>query len=130
MIIAVDFDGTIVRSNYPVILGEQPYAGEALRKLHAQGHYIIIWTCRCGDQLLKAINWLLEHQIPFDRINDHNPENVAKYGEGETKCTHIAILMIKTCLAFPVGRRVWLKLNEWRPNINPLYPDSHATSTG
>lgn len=85
MIIAVDFDGTIARSDYPVILGEQPYAGEALRKLHEQGHYIIIWTCRCGEQLLAAINWLLEHKIPFDRINDHNPENVAKYGEGGKK---------------------------------------------
>lgn len=85
MIIAVDFDGTIARSDFPVILGEQPYAGEVLRKLHEQGHYIIIWTCRCGEQLLTAINWLLEHNIPFDRINDHNPENVARYGEGGKK---------------------------------------------
>lgn len=85
MIIAVDFDGTIARSDFPAILGEQPYAGEVLRKLHAQGHYIIIWTCRCREQLLTAINWLLEHNIPFDRINDHNPENVARYGEGGKK---------------------------------------------
>lgn len=101
MIIAVDFDGTIVRSNYPVILGEQPYAGEALRKLHAQGHYIIIWTCRCGDQLLKAINWLLEHQIPFDRINDHNPENVAKYGEGGNKVYAHCYIDDKNLFSFP-----------------------------
>lgn len=80
MIIAVDFDGTIVRSNFPAILGEQPYAGEVLRALHGQGHKIIIWTCRTGDQLLDAINWLLEHDIPFTRVNDHDPENVAKYG--------------------------------------------------
>lgn len=85
MIIAVDFDGTISRGKYPAIDGEQPYAGEALRKLHAQGHYIIIWTCRCGVQLLEAINWLVEKKIPFDRVNDHNPENVAKYGEGGKK---------------------------------------------
>jgi len=37
------------------------------------------------DQLLNAINWLLERQIPFDRVNDHDPENVAKYGEGGKK---------------------------------------------
>lgn len=80
MIIAVDFDGTIVRSNFPAIVGEQPYAGEVLRALHAQGHKIIIWTCRTGDQLLEAINWLLEHDIPFTRVNDHDPENVEKYG--------------------------------------------------
>lgn len=80
MIIAVDFDGTIVRSDYPVILGEQPYAGESLRKLHERGHKIIIWTCRTGDKLLDAVNWLLEHNIPFSRVNDHDPENAAKYG--------------------------------------------------
>ena len=44
MILAVDFDGTIARSSFPDILGEQPYAGEVLRKLHERGHYIIIWT--------------------------------------------------------------------------------------
>ena len=48
MILAVDFDGTIARSSFPDILGEQPYAGEVLRKLHERGHYIIIWTCRSG----------------------------------------------------------------------------------
>lgn len=32
MILAVDFDGTIARSSFPDILGEQPYAGEVLRK--------------------------------------------------------------------------------------------------
>ena len=85
MIIGVDFDGTIARSNYPVIQGEQPYAGEVLRQLHQDGHYIIIWTCRCGKPLLDAVNWLLEHGIPFDRVNDHNPENVARYGEGGNK---------------------------------------------
>ena len=85
MIIAVDFDGTIARSDYPVIQGEQPYASEILRQLRNEGHYIIIWTCRCGKQLIDAINWLLEHDIPFDRINDHNPDNVRKYGEGGNK---------------------------------------------
>lgn len=44
MIIAVDFDGTISRGKFPAIDGEQPYAGESLRKLHDEGHKIIIWT--------------------------------------------------------------------------------------
>ena len=38
MIIAVDFDGTISRGKFPAIDGEQPYAGESLRKLHDEGH--------------------------------------------------------------------------------------------
>ena len=85
MIIAVDFDGTIARSEFPTIKGEYPNAGKALRQLHEDGHYIIIWTCRQGKDLLNAINWLVEHHIPFDRVNDHNPDNVRKYGEGGNK---------------------------------------------
>lgn len=85
MIIAVDFDGTISRGKYPAIDGAQPYAVEVLNRLHAEGHYIIIWTCRCGQPLLDAINWLLENNIPFDRVNDHNPDNVRIYGEGGNK---------------------------------------------
>ena len=110
MIIAVDFDGTIARSNYPVIQGEQPYAGEVLRQLHQDGHYIIIWTCRCGKPLLDAVNWLLEHGIPFDRVNDHNPENVARYGEGGNKVyAHVCTLMTRIWEVFPAG------VNAWRP---------------
>ena len=101
MIIAVDFDGTIARSNFPVILGEMPYAGESLRKLHEQGHYIIIWTCRTGENLLSAINWLLERKIPFNRINDHNPENLAKYGDAGNKVYAHCYVDDKNLFGFP-----------------------------
>ena len=45
MILAVDFDGTIARSSFPDILGEQPYAGEVLRKLHESGPAVAERTC-------------------------------------------------------------------------------------
>lgn len=84
-ILAVDFDGTIVRSNYPTITGVVPYAKEALTTLHQRGCYIIINTCRGGDDLVSAINYLLEHQIPFDRVNDNHPENIAKFQNNSRK---------------------------------------------
>ena len=89
MIIAVDFDGTIARSNYPVIQGEQPYAGEVLRQLHQDGHYIIIWTCRCGKPLLDAVNWLLD---------------VARYGEGGNKVYAHVYIDDKNLGGFPGWR--------------------------
>ena len=112
MIIAVDFDGTIARSEFPVIKGEMPYAGEVLRRLHASGHYIILWTCRCGKQLLDAINWLLEHQIPFDRINDHNPENMRLYGEGGNKVYAHCYVDDKNIGGFPGWPEVERLINE------------------
>lgn len=107
MILAVDFDGTIARSSFPDILGEQPYAGEVLRKLHERGHYIIIWTCRSGKNLLDAINWLLEHNIPFDRVNDHCPENIKRYGKGSARYTPISTSMTRTSAGFPDGSVAW-----------------------
>ena len=85
MIIAIDFDGTIARSDYPHITGEMPLAGETLRKLKSDGHYLILWTCRTGKELLDAINWMLAKGIPFDRVNDHEPGNVERYGAGGPK---------------------------------------------
>lgn len=80
MTIAVDFDGTLHMGAYPSIGDMRPGAKEYMQKLKEDGHYLIIWTCREGDVLLEAINWLLSQDIPFDRVNDHEPENKAKYG--------------------------------------------------
>ena len=93
MIIAVDFDGTLFRDAFPAVGEVMPGAVDAMRALQRAGHYIIIWTCRHGDRLLDAVNALAAHGIPFDRINDHNPDNVAKYGgeSGKKVYAHVYI---------------------------------------
>lgn len=92
MIIAIDFDGTICRGKFPNIDGEQPYAKQSMKQLKDDGHYIIINTCRSGKQLLEAINWLLQQGIPFHRVNDNEPTNVALYGNNSRKVyAHIYI---------------------------------------
>lgn len=93
MIIAIDFDGTICRGKFPIIDGQMPYAKEVINRLHDNGHYLTIWTCRTGDNLLKAINWLLEQGIKFNCVNDHNPDNIAKYGDlgGKKVYAHVYI---------------------------------------
>lgn len=80
MIIAIDFDGTLHNGKYPGIGSPDNDASRVIQILRSEGHYIIIWTCREGQTLLEAINWMLEQNIPFDRINDHEPGNKAKYG--------------------------------------------------
>ena len=44
MVIAVDFDGTIVEHRYPSIGKELPFAVETLRRLSEEGHRLILWT--------------------------------------------------------------------------------------
>lgn len=85
MIIAVDFDGTLHLGHYPEIGIQAPDAVKIMRRLKDEGHYIIINTCRSGELLVEAINWLLSHDVPFDRVNDNEPGNTAKYGSNSRK---------------------------------------------
>lgn len=85
MIIAVDFDGVLHTGDYPIIGSPLADARAVLQRLHSAGHYIILWTCRNDDQLLEAINWLLMHEIPFNRINDNSPDNLTDYGKNTRK---------------------------------------------
>ena len=45
MIIAVDFDGTIVEHKYPAIGKEIPFAFETLRKLQTEHHKLTYGVC-------------------------------------------------------------------------------------
>lgn len=85
MIIAIDFDGTLHTGKWPEIGVPQPYAQDALRKLKADGHYLILWTCRTGERLTEAINWMLENNLPFDRVNEHHPDGIRMYGSKSRK---------------------------------------------
>lgn len=80
MIIAVDFDGTLHTGEWPSIGEPMPWAADTMRQLKADGHYLIIWSCRERAEQTAMVNWLLEHDIPFDRVNDHHPAAIAKYG--------------------------------------------------
>lgn len=118
MIIAIDFDGTIVRGTYPNIDGLMPYAVETIKALKEQGHYLIINTCRTGEELLTAINYLLEHGIPFDRVNDNDPENTKKYKSSSRKIYAHVYIDDKNLGGFPGWLQAGVevnKLNEaWR----------------
>ena len=50
MIIAIDFDGTIVEHEYPEIGPLKEGAVKALKAFKKAGHKIAIWTCRKGQE--------------------------------------------------------------------------------
>jgi hypothetical protein len=74
MIIAVDFDGTIVEDNYPSIGAERPFATETLRMLIRDRHRLILWSVREGKYLADAINWCRERGVEFYAVNKDYPE--------------------------------------------------------
>ncbi len=69
MIIAVDFDGTIVNHEYPHIGPLKEGAEKALRAFRKAGHKIIIWTCRHSENEKAVRDFLTKENIPFDTIN-------------------------------------------------------------
>lgn len=85
LIIAVDFDQTLHTAEWPEIGPPKPYAVHALKTLKEEGHYLILWSCREGRELLEAVNWMCRHGIPFDRINDNHPEMTRRYGGNSRK---------------------------------------------
>lgn len=73
MIIAVDFDGTIVTHEYPAIGREIPFAVDTLRRLQKDGHRIILWSVRSGDLLDEAVAWCHERGLDFYAVNADFP---------------------------------------------------------
>lgn len=69
LIIAVDFDGTIVTDAYPQIGKPQLFAFETLKRLQNDGHRLILWTYRCGSKLNEAVAFCKENGIDFYAVN-------------------------------------------------------------
>ena len=74
MIIAIDFDGTIVEHKYPAIGAELPFAIDTLIKLKEEGHRLILWTVREGRLLDEAVTFCRERGLEFYAINRDYPE--------------------------------------------------------
>ena len=74
MIIAVDFDGTIVEHRYPDIGREKPFAIETLKKLTEEQHRLILWTVRKGKPLQEAVDFCRTRGLDFYAVNRNFPE--------------------------------------------------------
>lgn len=84
MIIAVDFDGTIVEHKYPAIGNEIPFATETLKQLIRDHHKLILWSVREGDLLQEAVDWCRERGVEFYAVNKDFPE------EQQTQAHHFS----------------------------------------
>ena len=73
MLIAVDFDGTIVEHRYPHIGKELPFAIASLKRIQEEGHRLILWTAREGKLLQEAIDFCEKRGLEFFAINSNYP---------------------------------------------------------
>lgn len=73
-IIAVDFDGTLVKNEFPEIGEINWFVWEAVQKAQAEGKKIILWTSRTGTMLDNAVDFCTRHGLKFDAVNDNIDE--------------------------------------------------------
>ena len=71
MIIAVDFDGTIVEHKYPAIGKEIPFAIETLKKLQQERHFLILWSVREGRLLDEAVEFCRQRGLEIYAVNNN-----------------------------------------------------------
>jgi len=82
MIIAVDFDGTIVTHEYPNIGKEIPFAIDTLKRLKKNPNYqIVMWTVREGALLDEAVEYCKSKGLEFYAVNNNYPEENAENKE-------------------------------------------------
>ena len=87
MLVAIDFDGTCVKHDFPKV-GEDIGAAPVLRALVANNHRIILWTVRgnvrdptsndpdlvmeSGSYLDDAVNWSKDNNINIWGSNENH----------------------------------------------------------
>jgi len=87
MVIAVDFDGTIVKDEWPEIGKLRFGARRCLWWLIKRNHTLILWTCRQSESLEEAIQYLKQHSIRyvFDYINENDEERIDQFNNDPRK---------------------------------------------
>lgn len=81
LVIAVDFDGTIVDHEYPRIGAEKLFAFQTLRALQDKGHRLILWTIRDGKALEEAVEYCRKNGIEFYAVNETFPNEGFEPGQ-------------------------------------------------
>lgn len=85
LVIAVDFDGTVVEHKYPAIGKEMPFAFATLKELQKRGHRLVLWTFRHGKTLDEAVEYCKKNGVEFYAVNRSFPEEKFDPNEASRK---------------------------------------------
>lgn len=86
MILAIDFDGTIVKNAWPDIGPLRFGAKTVLQWLNQRGHTLVLWTCREGQAMYRAANFAARQTgVVFQYINENDPKRTLQYNNDSRK---------------------------------------------
>lgn len=83
-VIAIDFDNTLFKTEWPRIVEPIWPVIEAAKVEKTCGSALILWTCREGVYLEDAVKACKDVGLEFDAINESTPEWIAAWG-GSTR---------------------------------------------
>ena len=118
LIIAVDFDGTVVEDAYPRIGKPQLFAFETLKALKQERHRLILWTCRKGQSLQEAVEFCRENGVEFYAVNSNFPDEPLT-SEDSPKIEADLYIDDRNLGGFPGWDQVWkmLKPDDELPEV-------------
>lgn len=97
MIIAIDFDGTCVKHEYPRV-GEDIGAQPVLNGLIQAGHSLILYTMRSGKELDDAVAWFKKNGIKLYAVQE---DPLQKRWTSSPKC-HANLYIDDAALGIPL----------------------------
>ena len=112
LLIAVDFDGTIVEDAYPKVGKAKPFAIETIKMLQNDGHRIILWTYRHGRKLDEAVQFLHDQGVPPYAVNRSYPEEEAHPSDVSRKIHADLFIDDRNFGGFPGWGEIYQKLNK------------------
>lgn len=78
-VIAIDFDGTLCDHEFPNIGKPKWDIINAAKEAQVNGNAIILWTCRDGELLNRAVAWCKDKGLIFDAINENLSEVIEAF---------------------------------------------------
>jgi ribonucleotide monophosphatase NagD (HAD superfamily) len=70
LIVAIDYDGTIVEDGHSNNPKAMPNAFEVIKRLAKNKHKLILFTCREGKTLEAAVKFCKDNGITFNAVNE------------------------------------------------------------
>lgn len=109
-LIAIDFDDTIVDSDFPHILAEKAHAKRVMKRIVEAGGQIAVWTARSD---LKPVRTFLKlNGFPYHYINESFKEVLEEHPEDARKIFADVYIDDRNLETREAGGIDWLKIEK------------------
>jgi len=125
LLVAMDFDGTVVTHEYPEINHNKDIGSvRVLKRFVKEGHALILNTMRSGETLADAVKWFEDKGIPLFGVNE-NPDQ-KEWTSSPKVYAHLYIDDAAACMPLvkEAGHRYyvdWIKLEKWLEDEDYLH---------